>query len=47
MDTEDVVYTYNGNLIMKRNEIMPLLATWTDPETVTSREVRPRKTNIT
>ena len=47
MDKKEVVHTYNQNLIMKKKEIMPFVATWMDLEVVTLREVMPRKTNIT
>ena len=28
MDKEDVVHIYNGILAIKKNEIMPFVATW-------------------
>ena len=46
MDKEDVVYIYNGTLAIKKNEIMPLAATWMDLEIVTLSEVSHRKINI-
>ena len=46
LDKEDVVHVYSGRLAMKKNEIMPFVATRMDLEIVTQREVRPRKTNI-
>ena len=46
MDTEDVVYRYNGILVIKKNEIMPFVATWMDLEIIILSEVSQRKTNI-
>ena len=40
MDKEDVVHMYSGILLShKKNEIMPLAATWMDPEMVIRNEV--------
>ena len=40
MDKEDVVHMYTGILLShKKNEIMPLAATWMDPEMVIRNEV--------
>ena len=46
MDKEDVVYLYNGILVIKKNEIMPFAATWMDLEIIILNEVSKRKTNI-
>ena len=32
MDKEDVLYTYNGILVIKKNEIMSFAATWIEIE---------------
>ena len=34
MDKEDVVHTYNGTLVIKRNEIGSFVEVWIDLETV-------------
>ena len=40
MDKEDVVHIYNGVLLShKKNEIMPLAATWMDLEIIILSEV--------
>ena len=44
-----VVYTHTHTGILlnhEKNEIMPFVATWTDPEIITLNEVSQRKTNI-
>ena len=46
MDKKDVVHTYNQNLIMKKKEIMPFVATWMDLEIVIFSEVSQRRRNI-
>ena len=47
MDKEDVVHIYTMEYYsaMKKNEILPLVETWMDLETVIQSEVRKRKTN--
>ena len=47
MDKEDVVYLYNGVLVIKKNKIMPFAATWIDLEITILSEVSQRKANIT
>jgi len=45
MDKEDVVHIYNGILPSpKKNGIMPIAATWMQPEIIILSEVRKRKT---
>ena len=39
MDKEDVIYIHNGILAIKKNEIMPFVETWMDPETIILSEV--------
>ena len=39
-------YTMEYYSAIKRNEIVPFVETWMDPETVIQSEVRKRKTNI-
>ena len=46
MDKEDVVHIYNGILAVKKNEIMPLAATWMDLEIIMLSEVSQRKATI-
>ena len=46
---KDVVYidVYNGILLSyKKNEIMPIAATWMDPKIIILSEVNQRNTNI-
>ena len=48
MDKEDVVLVYNGILLSheKKNETMPVAATWMDLEVIILHEVRKKETNI-
>ena len=47
VDKEDVVHTYNGILRShEKNKIMPLAATWMDPEIIILSEVSQRNPNI-
>ena len=41
-----MVHTYNGISAIKKNRIMPCVATWVDLEIVILSEVSQRKTNI-
>ena len=40
------IYTHNGILIIKKNEIIPFVALWIDLEIVKLSEVSQTKTNI-
>ena len=40
------MYTVEYYSVIKKNEIMPFAATWTDLEMITLSEIRQRKTNI-
>ena len=40
------IYTVEYHSAIKKNEIMPFVATWMDPENVTLNEVSQRKKNI-
>ena len=42
---EDVVYTYNDYSVIKRNEIMPFLATWMDLKIIILSEVSQKAVN--
>ena len=48
MDKEDMAHLYNGILLnWKKNEVLPFIAAWRDPETVILSEVsQNRKTNV-
>ena len=46
MGKEDVVYMYNGILVIKKNEIMPFAATWMDLEIIILSQVSQTKANI-
>ena len=41
------IHTYNGILDIKKNEIMPFVATWMDLKIIILNEVSQTKTNIT
>ena len=43
MDKEVVVYTYNGILATKKNEIMPFATTWIDLKIIILNKVRERQ----
>ena len=46
MDNEDVVHTYNGISVIKKNEIIPFVATWMDLEGITLSETSDRERQI-
>ena len=46
MDKEDVLFKYNGILVIIKTETMPLAATWTDLEISILSKVSQRKTSI-
>ena len=39
MDKEDMIHIYNGILAIKKNEIMPFVATWMDLEIIILSEI--------
>ena len=39
MDKEDVVYTHNGILAIKKNETLPSMTTWMEPEGIMLSEI--------
>ena len=43
MDQEDVIHTYSGKSVIKKNEMMPFAGTWMDLEIVILSEVRQRR----
>ena len=43
MDKEDVVHTYNGTLVIKRNEIGSFVEMWMNLESVIQSEIRKKK----
>ena len=43
MDKEDMIHIYNGILAIKKNEIMPFVATWMDLEIIILSEISQRK----
>ena len=43
MDKENVVHIYNEILVIKKNELMALAATWIDLEMIILSEVRQRQ----
>ena len=45
MDKEDVVCVYNGQLVIKKNEILPFVATWMDLENIMLSEINQTKKN--
>ena len=45
MAKEDVVYTYNGILAIKRNKIGSFMEMWVDLESVTQSEVSQKEKN--
>ena len=46
MDIKDVIHVYSGLLAIKKNEIMPFVATWMDLLILILSEVNLTKINI-
>ena len=46
MDKEDVLFKYNGILVIIKTETMSFAATWMDLEIITLSKVSQRKTSI-
>ena len=46
MDKEDVVYIYNGALVIKKNEILPFATMWMELEGIMLSKISQRKTKI-
>ena len=45
MDKEDMIHIYNGILAIKKNEIMPFVATWMDLEIIILSEISQKEKN--
>ena len=45
MGKEDVVYTYNDYSVIKKNAIMPFLATWMDLKIIIQNKVSQKAVN--
>ena len=45
-DKEDMVHTYNGILVIKKNEILSFAATWMDREMIVLSEVSQTEKDI-
>ena len=46
MDKEDMLFKYNGMLVIIKTETMSFAATWMDLEIITLSKVSQRKTSI-
>ena len=44
---KDMVYIYNGILVIKKNEILPLVTMWIPLEEIMLSEISQRKTDFT